>query len=268
MTTHREQFLNQCACIDFETTSLEPEEAEIIEQGISVYEDGNWTVATSMLHDCKAPDVPAEASAVNNITKPMLKGYGPFSLDNFGLLSIKPHRNILISHNVKYDSMVLKNYVDPETFEALSSNWLCSYRMAKKLYVNRPEYKSLSLAYLRYRRKLCEFVKIPTEPHRAGYDSYINGLLLEDIIDILEEANILDKDKPYFGQLKDWLKPPIMLEYMPGFGKHAGERLDELDFGYLKWVFENTDRCDEDSPEYDIDLATTLAGYMAKAYKG
>lgn len=265
MTTHRDQFLNDCACIDFETTDLEPSTAEIIEQGISVYHDGIWSIACSQLHDCEASYVPPEASAVNNITKDMIVDKPLFSLDNFGLLQINPHRNIFVSHNSRYDSGVLEKYVDPETFAALQSNWLCSLRMVKKLHVNDPEFKGLNLAYMRYKLKLC--VEVETEPHRAGYDSYINGLLLEYIVDVLERDDIINPDLPYLPQIKEWLSEPIIMERM-NFGKHNGEKLSDIDFGYIKWAFEKADKCDENSSEYDKDLTLTLAIIIDKAYKG
>jgi DNA polymerase III epsilon subunit-like protein len=252
----KQDFLNRCECVDFETSGLDPDEAEIVEQGVSVYNPVHsyWETVSS-LHDCSV-EIPPDASAVSNITSETVKGKPFFSLSNFLLTS---EDSILISHNAPYDSGVVKKYLPPDMYEQLSSKWLCTLRMVRKLYANDASFSQFSLAYLRYRLKLPVIDGSGgSGPHRAGFDSYVTGLLLEYLIDELEAREIIKPDAEYLPQIKEWLAQPILIELMP-FGKHEGTPIDKVPMSYLEWAVYNMDRLNEDSPEYDVDLATSIA---------
>lgn len=247
----REEFLSQCRGVDFETSSLDHNTAEIIEQGISAYKDGEWNILHSKLHNCSV-EIPPDSAAVHNIVSEMVANEPLFSQRLFHIDEGNP--GILLSHNARFDMGVLKKYIDHETYEKLCENWLCTLRMIKLLHVNDTTFTKFNLSYLRYRLKFN--VKVDIAPHRAGYDAYICGHLMEYIVDELERRELLDTTKAYLPQIKEWILTPMQLELMT-FGKHARKPIKGLDTQYLEWTT-TTDKLNENSPEFDEDLYESI----------
>jgi exodeoxyribonuclease X len=257
MNKNRQFFLNKCMCVDFETSGLDFDEAEILEQGITFYDD-EWKIIHKQLHNCKG-EIPPESSAVSNIVSDMVANEPFFTADNFAAGCIDPEYNILVSHNAPFDSGIVEKYIDPDTYKLLKDSWLCTLRMVKKLYANTTEVTQFDLSYLRYRFKLP--VQVDTEPHRAGYDSYLTGLLLDYILDEMEARELLFTEQEYFPQIIEWMNTPIQIELMP-LGKYQGMAISEIPMSYLEWAVNNMDRLDEESPQYDSDLAVSIATVM------
>jgi DNA polymerase-3 subunit epsilon len=259
----RETFLSNCYTVDFETTGLEVETAEIVEQGVSAYAGEQWIIFNSTLHNSEE-EIPPEASGVNNITSEMVKDEPLFTYDQFASGVVKPGKSILVSHNANYDSGVLEKYADPETFELLKSNWICTLKLIRKLYVNDTTVARHDLSYLRYRFKFD--VKHDIDIHRAGYDSYLTGLLLEHIIDEMIAREELNESKDYLEQLADFMEQPVLIDLMP-FGKHTGEEIKALPTDYLKWAKGNMDKLNTESPEFDPDLAVSMWLALEERYQ-
>lgn len=266
--SNRDDFLYNTYCVDFESTALEHDKAEIIEQGISAYA-GKWVILHSSLHNAEN-GIPPEASSVNNITIDMVNHLPQFTFDQFigghGVKLCARDDTIFISHNAPYDSGILEKYISSAaTYNKIKENWLCSLRMTRKLHANDTSFTYFNLSYLRYR--LGFKVDVKTEPHRAGYDSYLNGLLVEYIITELEDRELIDVNKPYLPQIKEWLKEPIIIELMP-FGKYAGMPLVDLPESYMHWGLDTMDKLKAGTDEYDPDLAISWVMAMdANEYK-
>jgi DNA polymerase-3 subunit epsilon len=258
----RETFLANCYTVDFETTGLDVETAEIVEQGVSAYTADQWIIFNSTLHNSKE-EIPPEASGVNNITSDMVKDEPMFTYDQFASGVVAPGKSVLVSHNADYDSGVLEKYVDPETFKLLKSNWICTLRLVRKLYVNDTSVDRHDLSYLRYRFKFN--VKHDIDIHRAGYDSYLTGLLLEHIVDELSARGELDDARDYLDQIREFMDQPVLIDVMP-FGKHKGENIQELPTSYLKWAKGNMDKLNTESPEFDPDLAVSMWMALEERY--
>lgn len=253
----RTNFFKRVECVDFETSGLDFDTTEIIEQGVSIYQgDGDWNVRSS-LYNCKG-DIPPEASAVHNLTKDMLSDLPLFTLDKSIFTDLG---SIMVSHNAPFDSGIVKKYLPAEVYDNLCANWLCTLRLVRKLYANDSTFTAFNLSYLRYRLGLN--VTASTDQHRAGYDSYITGLLLEHIVTELESRGVIDVNVDYLPQIQAWMKEPIIINLMP-FGKHEGMPIDQVPLRYLEWCVSNTDRLDESSPAFDPDLAASIALVMYK----
>ena len=253
--SNRDDFLWDCYTADFETTGLEVDEAEIVEQGLSAFSNGKWITFCSELHGCSV-EIPPEASAVSNITSELVAGLPYFTYDVFGKGAIDHNTAILISHNAAYDSGVFEKYVtSASVYDSLASRWLCTLRMIRKLHANDPSFTRFDLAYLRYKLKL--EVEVTGDAHRAGYDSYITGLVLNYILGELEARELIYVDKPYLDQIKEWMLQPIVIELMP-FGKHQGQPISTIPISYLEWGMNNMDKLNPDAPEFDSDLAATF----------
>lgn len=251
---NREIFLSQCYTVDFETTGLDFDTAEIVEQGVSAFTNNKWFTFCSELHDCSI-EVPPEASAVNNITSDMLDGLPYFTYENFAKGAIDPDNSIIVSHNAPYDSGVFEKYVESESiYNSLTDKWLCTLRMMRKLHANDESFSGFGLCYLRYRLKLNGV----GDAHRAGFDSYITGLLLSYIIDELESMEFFNEDQSYFDQLYEWSNKPIIIERMPLAKKYLGQPIKEIPNDYLGWCLDTFSELDIESPNFNMDLFHTI----------
>lgn len=256
MSKHLEQFLQSCVVIDFETTSMDFHIAEILEFGISDYVD-SWSNLSQL---CKPSDnIDPLISSITNITDEMVVNELPFEkhLSLFTELAEMVEGNLgyFVAHNAFYDQKVLeryKNYGIP---------WLCTLRIAKHLYGNDPTVVNLKLPYLRYRFKLD--IDFSGEAHRAGFDAYVTGKLLEFLIKEMISRKILDDTKPLRPQIFDWANGPIITDVMP-FGKHKGEKLVNVPLSYWKWALENMKQLDEKADEYDCDFAASVEEALSK----
>lgn len=251
--SHRTDFLQECVILDTETTNKDPKAAELIQLGICALTiDGSWRAEAALYR----PDEPIdpEASAINNITDEMVAGFPSFregvTAYNELLDTVGPNV-VRVAHNAAYDTTVLARY----GVQTATRPWLCTFKMAKKLYNNDPTVTLKNLPYLRYRFKL----EIPEEfsSHQADGDAYMTAKLLEHMLDDLETSGDIDVNQPYYDQLMDWYGTPIVIEKMP-FGKYKGELLSEVPMSYWKWALNNLDTLDEDSAHYDADFANSV----------
>lgn len=244
--------LKNCISLDFETTGLDFRTAEIIEWGIAIYTDSlSWETSKSL---CKPSDtIDPEISAITNITDKMVESSQPFSehLETFDLLSDKFSKGYFIAHNSFYDSKILLNYKEyPNT-------WICTMRMAKKLFKEDLTVTKLKLPYLRYRFKLNVPEEYAYSAHRADADALVTALLFEFLVEEMEDRGIIDQTLPYGEQIIDWLDEPIIYTRMT-FGKHKGELFTDIPLSYWKWALANMKSLNENEDEYDRDFAASL----------
>jgi hypothetical protein len=131
--------------------------------------------------------------------------------------------------------------------------------MAKKLFNGVESIEGTNLPYLRFALELD--VPIEMYCHRAGNDSFITAKLLEVLIDLLEEAGIIDPTLPYGPQVQEWASSPIIYERMP-FGKHIGEPMKDIPKSYWDWAARSTDWFNEEADNFDPDLAASILAVL------
>lgn len=263
---NKKDFLATCIAVDYETNHHDPKQSEVIEEGITVYDAqaDRWLHPASQLYDCSASEIPPLVSSANNITKEMIEDEPRFDFEQSLIdQQTADDPNLWIfSHNSYFDTTLVDRFVDNEIYRnRLKENWFCTLKMIKKLYINDTSFEANTLSYLRYKLKLP--VEIPDVPHRAGYDAYVTGLLLEHIVDELENRGVLVEGQCYRQQIKAWLEKPTRVEFMP-FGKHKGERLEEVPDSYWQWALNNVDMLTESSPEFDADFAESVYEVMSE----
>lgn len=254
--TNKNQFLTECMVLDTETTSLDFHVAEVIELGYCLlFKTGEWQMMGGLYSPTEGPVTP-EVSAVTHITQKMVEGRPSFEAcaenDLSMIIRTLPGGGNLIAHNAFYDRSVLKKY----NIDDSNSPWLCTMRMAKKLYADDDTVTQFNLPYLRYRFEL----EIPEgmSHHRATSDAYMTAKLLEHMVTEMEEEDILDTTKAYKPQIEEWLEAPVIINKMP-FGKHKGKKLTEVPLSYWKWALGNLDSLNEEADEYDRDFAVSVA---------
>lgn len=250
--SHKEDFLQSCLVLDTETNSDDYKIAEIIESGFVIRDNNDWTIFQE-LHQPVERSIPPKVESICYITNEMVKGKPSFfdSKETFQSVVNGYSNGYLVAHNHFYDMRVLENH----KIDTSRHNWICTWRMAKKIFNGVEEIQETNLPYLRFALALS--VPIEMHCHRAGNDSYITAKLLEAFVDILEEDGTLEKTLPYGPQVANWASSPIIYERMP-FGKHKGELMTAIPHSYWQWGMKNTDWFNEDADNYDPDLSASI----------
>jgi hypothetical protein len=73
----------------------------------------------------------------------------------------------------------------------------------------------------------------------------------------LQDRKILDQSRPYKDQIIEWSNEPVFIPTM-NFGKHAGQKWDDIPSDYICWAINNLDCLREENPLYDPDMVYTL----------
>ena len=246
-----EEFLSQCIVLDTETTSSDYKEAEIIESGFVVRKNGAWEMYQD-LHTPLTGPIPPKIDSICYITNEMVENSTPFvdCAANFQKVVNQYTSGYVVAHNYSYDQRVLIN-----NGITLPENSICTWRIAKKLFLESTEITETNLPYLRFALDL----DIPLEYrcHRAGYDSLITGHLLEALVQLMLSYGILDETIDLGYQVMAYSNSPIIITTMP-FGKHKGQPLTSVPPSYWSWAMKNTDWFNSESDNYDPDLAASI----------
>lgn len=255
----RTEFLNSCVVVDVETNSQDNKVAEVIEEGIALYgDDGNIQQLAQLF---KASEViPPEISAITNITQKMVKDCPVFSKDLSlfqQVLDYKYAPVCCVAHNVVYDRTVLERY------GIKSDHWICTFRLAKKLFGLDESVKQFNLPYLRYRFDLMDPADHVVNAHRADDDAHVTLLLLTYMVGVMEGLGMLNPELDYTPQIVAILAEPVMLRSMP-FGKHKGVPLEKVPVDYWWWAINNMDCFKEESDNYDADLSASVQQVLNK----
>ncbi len=263
MTINRvKEFLDDCIIVDTETTSKDYKEAEVIEFGSVNRVEDKWDILFSELFKPKNTNVVPEISAITHITDKMVKDKPYFEDGCEAVTSVltlaQQHDFVLVAHNAPYDKGVLANY---QTLPDCSDSWVCTMRLAKRLYIDDDSVKQYNLQYLRYRFDL----DIPEniDPHRASSDCIVTAKLLEYLVTELANRNILDESRPYKDQMRDWISVPLFVPKMM-FGKHRDQKWEDIPTDYIVWAINNLDCLREDNPLYDGDMVHTITQVMTE----
>lgn len=248
----KEEFLQQCLVLDTETNSDDYRIAEIIESGFVIRENGDWTIFQE-LHKPTVSSIPPKVESICYITNKMVEDKLPFkeNKETFQTVIDGYSDGYLVAHNHFYDMKVLGNH----GIDTTKHRWICTWRMAKKLFNDVTDIEETNLPYLRFALEL----DIPIEMlcHRAGNDSYMTAKLLECFIDLMQGTDLLDMKHPLGPQLLDFSTSPILYSRMP-FGKYKGELMTSVPHSYWQWAMKNTQWFDESADNFDPDLMASI----------
>lgn len=250
--SHKTDFLESCLILDTETNSDDYKIAEIVESGFVIREGENWTIFQELHKPIDQP-IPPIVESICYITNEMVADKPAFidSSETFKSVVDGYSGGYLVAHNHFYDMRVLER----QGVDTSGHNWLCTWRMAKKLFNGDENITATNLPYLRFALKL--EVPITMHCHRAGNDSFITAKLLEYFVTMMETAGIIDDSMPYGPQITKWLETPIIYERMP-FGKHKNELMTSIPMSYWNWGMKNTSWFDEEADNFDPDLLASI----------
>lgn len=248
----KEEFYNSLAILDTEATSRVPKEAEIIEFAAHF---PKFKLDSTELFKPRDGVVPYEVQAVTHITSEMVKDAKLFQDSAVKINSLLNEMPVLVAQNIWYDKTLLEQY------NVTHPKWLCTMRLAKRLFLDDNTFTQFNLSYLRYRLH----VKMPatTETHRALADVAVTHQVLIKLVEEMEKRELLDDESEWSDQIITFIEQPLIIKKMP-FGKHKGLELDDVPISYWKWALKNLDSLDEDSDNYDADFANSVAEAIEK----
>lgn len=258
------------AVLDTETTGLDPETCEVVEIGCTIidveFTDRGGFLAYPVVHigrtawnrdrfetyiDPGMP-IPPEVSGIHHIIDEDLVG-APGTAEGFRLfeefLSINTV-DLLCAHNAKFD----RAFVDRH-FEALELPWICSRRLAQRVFPDAPGYSNQTLRYWLSRTHpdyiLDEYNEIDRHGpvHRALFDTQVTAVTLARIFH--ELRFICDPEDSFAEQLSALSEEPILLREVKG-GKYKGTLYADLPWGMLDFLRTNGDEDVQFTAEYYI----------------
>jgi len=215
--------------VDVETTGFDPARDRVVE--IAAVDlcpaEGVLERPTSHLVN-PGRRIPAGARAVHGISDAMVANAPPLEqvLDQY-----RDDRVVLVAHNATFDAGFLP---------ALSGPWLCTLRLAQHLFPQAPSYGNQALREWRGIDALPPWTQ-GLAAHRALYDAAVTGLVLDDLLGELRRSA---PEVVTVADLLAFARRPVLLKTIR-FGKHRGQRFEDLPRSYLRWLAE-TDAWGED----------------------
>ena len=259
-----DNFYNNVLVIDTETTGV-LDTSDIIEFSASIpasaddsFDDVyNYTTRFKPTHS-----IPAEASAIHFITDEDLVDEETYTRKHAEFYPLFELKQYFVGHNVQFDQRMLQlNHVRhsdgefPELFD--ESRWICTLKLAKKLFAEDPEFKNLTLSFLWFKFGLNKTCTHKIIPHSAEDDVYMTYKVLSHLVNIAIERNLIDTNKEVGSQVVALANTPILYSVMT-IGKHKGMVMTDVPMNYLEWMIMNMDVMNPEMPNFDADLAYTV----------
>ncbi|QOI71215.1 putative DNA polymerase III epsilon subunit [Erwinia phage pEa_SNUABM_12] len=262
--TEIDKFFNNVMVLDTETTGID-DNADIIEFSASFPLSANDTFEEMLNFTTRykpTQEVPAEASAIHFIVTEDLNdspSYASSVSELEGLFEIKQY---FVGHNVQFDRRMLvenNKRVNPEVKEEFldDNRWICTLKLAKKLFAEDPEFKNLTLSYLWFKFDLHKTCTRKIIPHSAEDDVYMCYKVLSHLVNIAVDRGLIDSNKEIGSQVVVLCNTPNIFTVMP-IGKHKGMLMTEVPMNYIEWMINNSDMLNENMPNFDADLAATF----------
>lgn len=254
------QFLASVCVIDTETTGLDPTSAEIVELACGHYSNDEWHVTSQLFNT--PTGIPPEASAKNQISNRMLAGQPYFNENHLlPILDMIGEPKYFVAHNTRYDSQVLSSSFarmkqpDLALMFATQELWICTWRIARRIYQHEFRDQIYGQNYLRYHLDL----PVPDSlgVHRAGDDVMVCGVMLERLVEDAIRLGFVSSDMPIGPQMVTLTMAPIPVLSWPN-GKYRGQTLQSIPTDYYLWAIENQGSLQEANPGYDFDLAESV----------
>jgi exodeoxyribonuclease X len=231
--------------VDTETTGIDYEVEKLVEvtaiELVSLDSREHHVLIDELINP--GIPIPAVASAVHHLTEQHLAGK-PSPEEVVARLrsrldSIGADNYVLIAHNASFDQDFVAS-VDPYFYEV---RWFDTRRMAKHLWPEAPKHSN---QVLRYHLEL-NVDTVPLSPHRALADVMVTAELFRRECAAYRLCNDFIDDAD---AMIEFIERPLVVTTMT-FGKHRGERLDEIPNSYIRWALDNI-------ADLDFDLKWSL----------
>lgn len=262
--TKLNEFLSNVAVLDTETTGVESED-DIIEFSISYPHTSHENIDTIDNYTLRykpLKDIPPEASAVHFISTEDVANCVEYKDDLDNIDALMGCRKYFVGHNVQFDRrMMVDNeykYRNSISQYLLDENkWICTLRLAKKMFAEDIEFKNLTLSYLWYKFGCYRDVHRPVNAHAAKDDVFMCYQVLIKLVEIAIERGHIEPNGDIGEQIVTFCNTPMRYQFMP-FGKHKGEPMSTVPLNYIEWMITNSDILDASNPNCDKDLVYTF----------
>lgn len=198
--------------IDFETTGIEPPQAEVCEVGICDLHLEERRIDAPRSWLCRVNVMPPECRAVHHISLAECEPWEPFdaaTLFHAGIAAIA-------AHNAEFETK----------FFVSEAPVICTYKASLRLWPHAPAHNNGALRYwLEDQGKIAPDHAATQPAHRAGPDAYTTAHILLALFD----AGATGKD------MVAWTKEPRLLPSCP-IGKFRGKPWSEVEGGFLGWM--------------------------------
>jgi DNA polymerase III epsilon subunit-like protein len=252
-------FLESVTVLDTETTGLDTNTAEIVELGVGTVENSQWKFQSKFYKPSNP--IPAEASAKHAITNRMVANCPKFDDKIDEVLNLIGAPTWFVAHNAVYDRSILVNSLKRAGQNDVSeifndpSMWICTMRVAKKIYANVLTDNMWSLQYLRYKLDLP--IDDAVGGHSATDDVTTCAILLQRLVDDGIEFGLIDPSDYVGNQLNKLTVDPFFVSEWP-IGKYKGVKLSDIPLDYFLWAIDNVSSLNESNPSYDYDLTESV----------
>lgn len=211
--------------IDFETTGIPDDETEhsVVEAAWIDYDAESKKFIVEKVYIVK-PETPMDitAQAIHHISYDEAMDSGrrwEFVESDMGLHG-DDETLIYVAHNADFERQFFQG--------AEGAKWIDTYKVALKLYPDAPSHNNQVLKY---------YLGIPDEPdhhppHRAFPDCKVTAEILFKMAENMKfnEMIKISREPPYLTRIK--------------FGKHKGEKFEDLPRDYLEWLKKQEDMDD------------------------
>lgn len=208
--------------IDFETTGIPDDDTQhsVVEAAWIDYdaESKKFIVEHSDLIKPETPmDIKAQAVHHISYNEAMEKGEKWEHVEADMELHGDDERFIYVAHNTDFEKKFFQGAKD--------AKWIDTYKVALKLFQDAPSHSNQALKY---------YLGIENKPehhppHRALPDCKVTAEILFKMAE----------DLKFNEMIKISLQPPYLTSI--GFGKHKGERFEDLPRDYLEWLAKQDD---------------------------
>lgn len=202
--------------IDFETTGIEPPQAQVCEVGLCDLDLASRRVLQPLSWLCGVDEMPPEVRAVHHISLAECEGKTKFSQAVADAFMDEGSPSALAAHNADYELR----------FFAPRLPVICTYKAALRVWPEAPGHSNGALRYwLEDLGKIAPDHALTQPAHRAGPDAYVTAHVLMALFD----AGATGRD------MVAWTKEPRLLPTCP-IGKFRGKPWAEVEAGFLGWM--------------------------------
>lgn len=203
--------------IDFETTGLEPPDAQICEVGICDVDIESKDISDHKSWLCSVDDMPTEVRAIHHISMGDCIDAPAFKESTLYDKNV----TVIIAHNSDFEC----KFISPEV------PVICTYKSALRVWPDSPSHSNGVLRYWLEDKGLISInrdMAIPT--HRAGPDAYVTAHIFVALLN----AGITGKE------MVKWTKEYPKLPRCT-IGKFRGKPWSEVELGFLTWMLKQAD---------------------------
>ena len=162
--------------------------------------------------------IPPEVSAVHHIIDEDVAAAPQFLEAAFHILA-DASVDLFAAHNAKFERTFISDQA------TAGRKWLCSYKLALRLWKDEPHHSNQAL---RYSRKPAGLDRaIANVAHRAGPDAYVTAFHLRDM---LNEGHKIEH------LVARSYQPALLITCH--IGKERGKKWSEVDSGFLNWMLD------------------------------